>query len=180
MDFDPRQSRITLLLFIAILLAGQVWLYITRPIYPDPSVFPDRWPPQGYLVDATVLKNRALEAFSAGTTVGDAVRHLGLKPEIRGSGFCLPGAGVLYRADSGWRIRSMSQLERFVWRIPMQLSNCTPEDLQRIRGIGPVLARKIHRFVQERGYLDSLDELDDIPGVGPAKLSALKKELALN
>ena len=43
-----------------------------------------------------------------------------------------------------------------------------------------MLAHKIHSFVQERGYVESLDELDDVPGIGPAKLSALKKELALN
>jgi hypothetical protein len=177
MILDCRQSRITLLLFLAILLAGQVWLYFTRPVYPDPSSFSQKWPPLGYLVDATALENRALEAFPAGTTVADAVRRLGLEPDIRGSGFCLPGAGVLYRAITGWRIRSMSQLERYVWRLPMQVSKCTPEDLQRIRGVGHVLAGKIHSFVQERGYVESIDELDEIPGIGPKKLGVLKKEL---
>jgi hypothetical protein len=180
MVLDSRQSRITLLLFLAILLAGQGWQFLNRPIYPDPTHFSQEWPPQGYLVDVTVLENRALEAFTTGTTVGDAVRHLGLEPAIRGSGFCLPGAGVLYRADNGWRIRPMSQLERHVWRLPMQLSNCTTEDLERIRGVGPVLARKIHSFVQERGYVESIDELDVIPGIGPKKLAVLKKELVVN
>jgi hypothetical protein len=180
MSLDSRQARITLLLFLAILMAGQGWQFLNRPIYPDPTNFSQEWPPQGYLLDATVLNSRALEAFRPGTTVNEALKRLGVEPAIRGSGFCLPGAGVLYRADNGWRIRPMSQLERHVWRLPMQITNCTTEDLERIRGVGPVLGRKIHSFVQERAYIVSLDELDAIHGVGSKKLAVLKKELVVN
>jgi len=176
---DPRQSRITLLLFIAIIVSGQVWLHIHRPIYPDPSVFPEKWPPAGSLVDATAVENMALEVYSPGTTVGSAIGQLGLIPDRVGSGFCLPGAGVLFRVKTGWRIRPMTQLERFIWRIPMQISGCEPEDLRRIRGIGPALARKIYNCVQERGHLESMDELGEIPGIGPKKLAALKRELTI-
>jgi hypothetical protein len=177
MDFDPRQARITVLLFLIIFTGGQVKLHLMRPIYPDPAVFLEKWPPQGYLVDVSALKDRALEEFPAGTTVGDAIRRLERKPDILGSGFSLARAGVLYQTDTGWRIRPMSQMERFVWRIPMELNRCGAEDLERIKGIGPVLARKIHRFVQDRGYLTSLQELDAVPGIGPAKLMVLSKEL---
>jgi len=54
-----------------------------------------------------------------------------------------------------------------------------PQDLQRIRGIGPSLAEKIYRFVQERGYLQSLSELDEVPGVGPGKMKLLRKEVEI-
>lgn len=74
----------------------------------------------------------------------------------------------------------MTQRERWVRRIPMDLFHSEPEDLQRISGIGPSLAGKIYKFVQSRGYLDSISELDEISGVGPGKLKVLKKELALN
>ena len=73
----------------------------------------------------------------------------------------------------------MTQRERWVWRIPMDLYQCEPEDLQRIRGIGPSLAEKIQRFVQNRGYLNSLSDLDAVPGVGPGRLEQLRKELEI-
>ena len=180
MDINPRQSRITILLFIAIIVCGQIWQHIHRPINPDISMFPETWPPAGSLVDTTALKDRALQVYNSGTTVGSAIGQLGLIPDRAGSGFCLPGAGVLYKVESGWRIRPMTQLERFIWGIPMQISGCEPEDLRRIRGIGPALARKIYNLVQERGYLGSMDELGDIPGIGSKKLEALKRELVLN
>jgi len=74
----------------------------------------------------------------------------------------------------------MTQRERWVWRIPMDLYHCEPEDLELISGIGPALAEKIHRFVQERGALGSVSDLGEVPGIGKGKLSALEKELALN
>lgn len=109
-----------------------------------------------------------------------AAIELGFEVEPLGSGFCLPRAGVLYRGPGGWRIRPMTQRERWVWRIPMDLYHCELEDLQRISGIGPSLAGKIYQFVQSRGYVDSLSDLDEIPGIGPGKLLLLEKELSLN
>ncbi|MDF1526704.1 MAG: helix-hairpin-helix domain-containing protein [bacterium] len=138
------------------------------------------WPPEGCLVDSTALKGKALVVFPQGTSIYAVVSEMGLVPDTLGSGFCAPRAGVLYNGSAGWRIRPMTQRERWVWSIPMDLYQCEPEDLQRISGIGPSLAVKIQRFVQNRGYLNSLSDLDLVPGVGPGKLSALEKELALN
>ena len=128
-------------------------------------------------MDATALGDRALELFPGGTTVAEALVELGLEKDPLGSGFCLPRAGVLYRGPAGWRVRPMIQRERWVWRIPMDLYLCIPGDLKRIKGIGPSLAEKIFRFVQERGNLDSLSDLDKVPGIGPGRLEALKEEL---
>jgi hypothetical protein len=180
MHWSPRQARFTLLLFLIIFAAGQVKAYLTRPIYPDFSNFQEIWPPFGHLVDTTVLKKRALEVFPPGTTIYVAISALGLEVDPLGSGFCLPRAGILYRGKVGWRVRPMTQRERWVWRIPMDLYVCIPRDLLRINGIGPALAWKIYKFVQGRGYLESISDLNEVPGVGPGKLIQLEKELALN
>lgn len=179
MQWSPRQARYTLLLFLVIFAAGQVKVYLTRPVYPDSSVISDIWPPEGKLVDATVLENMALEVFPAGTTVGAAIKAMGLIPGPTGSGHCLPRAGILGKGPDGWSIRPMTQRERWVWRIPMDLYRSEPDDLQRIKGIGPTLARRIHRYVQGRGALKSLSELDEVAGVGPGKLEALEEELEI-
>jgi len=180
MPWSHRHARFTLLLFFLIFAAGQLKIYLSRPVYPDLNLNQEIWPPDGHLLDVTVLKNQALAIFPRGTTISKGISELGLRPDQNGSGFCLPRAGVLYRAPAGWRTRPMTQRERWVWRIPMDLYQCEPVDLSRISGIGPSLALKIFQFVQGRGYLDSISDLDEVPGVGAGKLSALRKELALN
>lgn len=179
MNWSPRQARYTLLFFLLIFTAGQVKVYLTRPVYPDPGHHISAWPPVGKLVDATVLENRALEVFPPGTTIGAAVEKMDLEIEPLGSGHCLPKAGILFKGPNGWSIRPMTQRERWVWRIPMDLYRCEPDDLQRIKGIGPSLARRIYQFVQGRGALNAISELNEVSGIGPGKLKVLMKELTL-
>ena len=177
MQWNDRQARFTLLLFYLIFAAGQVTAFLTRPVYPDPGRISETWPPKGHLVDATIVNNRALELYPVGTTIAYAIKSMGLAVDPLGSGHCLPRAGVLFRGSEGWRIRPMTQQERWVWRIPMDIHKCTPEDLKRISGVGPVLALRIHDFVRKRAFLDSVDDLKEVRGVGPGKLKTLKKEL---
>jgi len=179
MQWSPRQARFTLLLFLLIFAAGQVKAYLLRPVYPDMKQILANWPPEGHLIDATILKKRALEVFPRGKAIYVAISALGLEPDPLGSGFCLPRAGVLYRGSPGWSIRPMTQRERWVWRIPMDLYRCKPHDLQRISGIGPSLAEEIYQFVQSRGYLESMSDLNEVPGVGPGKMEQLRKELEI-
>jgi hypothetical protein len=179
MSWNRRQARYTLLLFLLIFAAGQVKAYLVRPVYPDWYLKQGQRPPDGCLVDATAIEESALEAFSPGTTAAEAFKDLELAADPLGSGFCLPRASILYQGSDGWRVRTMTQRERWVRRIPMDLYHCEPEDLQRIKGIGPSLAEKVYQYVQERGTLSSLTELDNLPGVGPGKLKVLMRELEI-
>ncbi len=73
----------------------------------------------------------------------------------------------------------MTQKERWIWRIPMDIHYCTPDDLSRIRGIGPSLGEKIHHFVRDKESLNSCEELLAVPGIGPSRLEVLKAFLSL-
>ena len=179
MNWYPCQARYTLLLFLFLLAAGQIKACLIRPVYPHLGRIEESWPSEGLLLDATILKNRALEVFPRGTTAASALAEMGLTANLNGSGHCLPRAGVLEKRSHGWAIRPMSQGERWVWRIPMNLYMCEPEDLQRIKGIGLSLAAKVCRFVEKKGALQSIRDLDEVSGIGPGKLSELEKELAL-
>ena len=179
MQWSPHQARYTLLLFLLLIAAGQVKACLIQPVYPDLRQHQKIWPRDGHLIDITALESGTLKAFSPGTTVAVAIAQVGLRTDRIGSGFCLPRAGVLYRGQFGWRIRSMTQRERWVWRIPMSIYGCEPQDLQRIRGVGPSLAGRIYRFVQGRGALSSLSDLEEVSGVGPGKLKLLMKELEI-
>lgn len=61
---------------------------------------------------------------------------------------------------------------------PVSLGSATSEQLDTLDGVGPVMAKKIVEWRTARGGAGSVDELDEIPGIGPKKLEALRSQLA--
>lgn len=61
---------------------------------------------------------------------------------------------------------------------PVSLGSATAEQLDTLDGVGPVMAGKIVEWRTARGGVGSVDELDEIPGIGPKKLEALRDQLA--
>src|SRR4051794_3400156 len=57
---------------------------------------------------------------------------------------------------------------------PLSLSSATAEQLDPLPGIGPVTAQKIVDYRQLHGPFRSVDELDAIAGIGPARLESLR------
>jgi competence protein ComEA len=57
---------------------------------------------------------------------------------------------------------------------PVSLSTATAEQLDTLPGIGPVTAQKIVDYRTQHGAFHSVDELDAISGIGPAKLDQLR------
>ena len=60
---------------------------------------------------------------------------------------------------------------------PISLGSADQADLETIDGIGPVTAADIIEFRDERGGIASIEELDEVPGIGPATLEALSERL---
>jgi competence protein ComEA len=56
---------------------------------------------------------------------------------------------------------------------PVSLSTATAEQLDSLPVIGPVTAQKIVDYRTQHGAFHSVDELDAISGIGPAKLDQL-------
>jgi competence protein ComEA len=59
--------------------------------------------------------------------------------------------------------------------IKLDLNGATQEDLARIPGVGPGLARALMEARSEAGRFHMWAEVDAVPGVGPAKLEALQQ-----
>ena len=57
---------------------------------------------------------------------------------------------------------------------PISLSSATVEQLDQLDGIGPALAKRIVEWRDAHGGFGSVADLDGVPGIGPAKLAALK------
>lgn len=58
---------------------------------------------------------------------------------------------------------------------PLALNSATAAKLEALSGIGPVTAQKIIEFRETHGAFRSVEELDAIPGIGPARLEQLRK-----
>lgn len=60
---------------------------------------------------------------------------------------------------------------------PISLGSADQADLETIEGIGPVTAADILAYRDEHGGVSSIDQLDEISGIGPATIEALKDRL---
>jgi competence protein ComEA len=60
---------------------------------------------------------------------------------------------------------------------PVNLNSATLEQLDTLDGVGPATAQKIIDFRTAHGGFGSIDELDQIPGIGEKKLAALREQV---
>jgi competence ComEA-like helix-hairpin-helix protein len=63
---------------------------------------------------------------------------------------------------------------------PIPINKADEELLITIPGIGPVLAKRIIEFRKEHGRISAIEELDEVKGIGPAKLEKLKAYLVVD
>jgi len=60
---------------------------------------------------------------------------------------------------------------------PVSLSSASVEHLDALDGIGPTLAARIVAWRQEHGGFATVDQLLEVPGIGPARLEALRDQV---
>jgi len=60
---------------------------------------------------------------------------------------------------------------------PVNLNTATLEQLDTLDGVGPATAQKIIDFRTAHGGFGSVDDLDQIPGIGEKKLAALREQV---
>jgi competence protein ComEA len=60
---------------------------------------------------------------------------------------------------------------------PINLNTATLEQLDQLDGVGPATAQKILEFREEHGGFGSVEELDQIPGIGEKRLAALREDV---
>lgn len=56
----------------------------------------------------------------------------------------------------------------------LNLNDATEPELERLPGIGPSLAQAIVKYRLQHGSFESVEELMDVPGIGPAKLEGIR------
>jgi competence ComEA-like helix-hairpin-helix protein len=63
--------------------------------------------------------------------------------------------------------------------IKIDINHCGAFDIEALPGIGPVLAEKIVAFRDSIGGFKSLDDLNNVKGIGPAKFALIKDRIEI-
>jgi len=58
--------------------------------------------------------------------------------------------------------------------VPVNLNSATAEQLDTLDGVGPATAQKIIEYRTQHGGFRTVDDLGQVPGIGPKKLAALR------
>ncbi len=61
--------------------------------------------------------------------------------------------------------------------LSLDLDSATEQQLEQLDGVGPALAAKIVAYREQHGGISSVDDLDNVSGIGPAKLAAIRAQL---
>ena len=62
-------------------------------------------------------------------------------------------------------------------RAPISLNAATAEQLDTLDGVGPATAQKILDWRREHGGFRTVDDLGEVPGIGPKRLAALRDKV---
>jgi competence protein ComEA len=62
---------------------------------------------------------------------------------------------------------------------PVSLNSATAEQLDTLDGVGPATAQKILDWRREHGGFRSIDDLGEVPGIGPKRLAAMRGKVQL-
>lgn len=84
--------------------------------------------------------------------------------------FCSPGGG-----SAVVELLPLNTVEHLLLDIPIDLNRVTAADLEKIPGIGPVLAERIIRYRQNNGGFVRVTELPMVEGVGSATYHRLSR-----
>jgi len=78
------------------------------------------------------------------------------------------------RADSIMRLREAAE------NLPININTASATQLETLDGIGPVLAARIVAYRDEHGPFKSVDQLDDISGIGPKRQAPMRPRCAVD
>jgi competence protein ComEA len=106
-----------------------------------------------------------LQAINLAAKVADGQQVVVPRRAAKGAAVAAPaaGAGVAGAAPSG----------------PVNLNAATAEQLDTLDGVGPATAQKILEYRTAHGGFASVDDLAQIPGIGPKKLEALRARVTV-
>jgi len=174
----------------ALLLLTRQPIPVTISIQPPPPTalpLPTNTPgPVQVYITGAVAKPNAVYILAPGSRVADAVNAAGgLLPEADTSRVNLAallhdGDQVHVQAQSAAGGKAAAGPTLATPSGPVHINTATLEDLQRLPGVGPVLAQRIIEYRTQNGPFAALDDLDKVSGVGKARIDQWKGLVAFD
>ena len=182
--FDRRRVlAVGLVVLLVLVVAAKVLLRPPRPAVPPPvrvaAPVGQVSPPRLFINVVGAVRRPGLYTLKDGSRVADAVIRAGgptPKAQIEllnlaariadGEQIVVPRRGL---ANPGAAASGAGAAAG-----PVHLNSATLEQLDTLPGVGPVTAQKILDYRQQHGAFGSVDELDAIAGLGPARLEQLR------
>lgn len=78
------------------------------------------------------------------------------------------------RASTPTGEKSQNADPKYFEKKPLDLNKATQDQLELLPGVGPAMAQKILATRKEKGGFKTVDELNDVPGIGEKKLEKLR------
>jgi comEA protein len=116
----------------------------------------------------------AILLLAAAFLIGSAIRFFQSRhsvPEaLQGQVFPDSATAAAFRAQAA----EVAQLADEMAKRPVDINTATRMELERLPGIGPVLSQRIIDYRDRHGPFASVEALDDVPGIGPKRLEAVR------
>ena len=168
---------------LALILAGVVLFQFASDFEnafsePPPAV-EEPLPEKAFVYVTGAVKNPGLYALETGKTAGEAVEAAGGMIAYADTG----AVNLADRAEDGAHIHVPYDFQG----IPenpaeagkVSLNRADEKALTALPGIGPAMAANIIAYRQEHGSFGSIEELQKVKGIGPAKFAKLKDQVCL-
>ena len=168
---------------LALILAGVVLFQFASDFEnafsePPPAV-EEPLPEKAFVYVTGAVKNPGLYALETGKTAGEAVEAAGGMIAYADTG----AVNLADRAEVGAHIHVPYDFQG----IPenpaeagkVSLNRADEKALTDLPGIGPAMAANIIAYRQEHGSFGSIEELQKVKGIGPAKFAKLKDLVCL-
>ncbi len=83
-------------------------------------------------------------------------------------------------ADFRERAKQVAELAEEISNRPININTATRAELQSLSGIGPVLSQRIIDYREKHGAFATIEELDDVYGIGPKRLAAMRDRVTVD
>lgn len=181
-------NRLSVILSAVVLvLAGAAGIWFGRPAsapLPPMPVGSVTLPPP----PSTALADETVTVYVSGAVAAPGLVHV--RTESRVADVIAAAGGALPRADLNAVNLAAPVLDGQHVSVPergrhvaaenvtsdgkVAINQAGVEDLQRLPGVGPVLAEKIYAYREAHGPFRVVEDLLDVPGIGEGKLAALR------
>lgn len=176
-------TRLTAAIAVLVAIAAATWLWSPGPEAGDEAPTDSGVAPAGARMTVHVtgeVANPGLVELTLGSRVADAVAAAGgtlPSADLAGLNLAAPlrdGEQVHIGATSAG-----AGGDGVVDDGRVHVNQATVDELEELPGVGPVLAQRIAAHRDQYGPFDAVEDMLDVPGIGEAKLAAMRDVVAI-